>query len=132
MIDAQWKDHLTAIEHHKDGIGLRGYAQINPLNEYKRETFEMFEALNARIESESIQYLYRLEIGTEGLQAEEREQELVFRAPFGRWFRRRGSIRRRPRNRDGNAGPPRNAQDRPQPTVHLRGSGKKYKHCCGR
>ena len=131
MIDAQWKDHLTAIEHHKDGIGLRGYAQINPLNEYKREAFEMFEALNARIESESIQYLYRLEIGTEGLQAEEREQELVFAHPSGEGFGGGGASEGGLET--ATATPVRRETPkigRNQPCTC--GSGKKYKHCCGR
>ncbi len=131
VIDAQWKDHLTAIEHHKDGIGLRGYAQINPLNEYKREAFEMFEALNARIESESIQYLYRLEIGTEGLQAEEREQELVFAHPSGEGFGGGGASEGGLET--ATATPVRRETPkigRNQPCTC--GSGKKYKHCCGR
>ena len=49
VVDSQWKDHLLAMDHLKEGIGLRGYGQKDPLIEYKREGFEMFEAMEARI-----------------------------------------------------------------------------------
>ncbi len=52
-IDTLWKDHLLAMDHLKEGIGLRGYAQVNPLQEYQREGFEMFEAMMGRIEPTS-------------------------------------------------------------------------------
>ena len=48
IIDTLWKDHLLAMDHLKEGIGLRGYAQKNPLNEYKREAFEIFAAMMKR------------------------------------------------------------------------------------
>src|SRR5207244_126129 len=48
VIDKQWKDHLLAMDYLKEGIGLRGYGQKNPLNEYKREAFEMFVAMTER------------------------------------------------------------------------------------
>ncbi|MBI2131374.1 MAG: preprotein translocase subunit SecA, partial [Candidatus Tectomicrobia bacterium] len=73
VLDAQWKEHLTGIEHLKEGIGLRGYAQVNPLNEYKKEAFALFEALTDRIASDAIQYLYRLDVYQERVQVEEPE-----------------------------------------------------------
>jgi preprotein translocase subunit SecA len=56
--DSQWKDHLKNIDHLKEGIGLRGYAQKDPLIEYKRESFDLFEELQNRIEEDIIRYLY--------------------------------------------------------------------------
>ena len=61
MLDAQWKDHLWALDHLKEGIGLRGYGQRDPLIEYKKESFEMFETLRTRIEEETVRFLYLFE-----------------------------------------------------------------------
>ena len=58
IIDSQWKDHLLNIDHLKEGIGLRGYAQKDPLIEYKKESFSLFEDLQRRIEEEVIRYLF--------------------------------------------------------------------------
>ncbi len=58
IIDSQWKDHLLNIDHLKEGIGLRGYAQKDPLIEYKKESFALFEELQSRIEEEVIRYLF--------------------------------------------------------------------------
>ena len=54
IIDSQWKDHLLSMDHLKDGIGLRGYGQRDPLNEYKRESFELFREMTERIENECV------------------------------------------------------------------------------
>ncbi len=85
IIDGQWKDHLLALDHLKEGIGLRAYAQKDPLVEYKRESFELFGEMKQRIEEESVRYLMLLEPMTEqDRQAEEdrrrREQEMIFEA----------------------------------------------------
>jgi len=56
--DSQWKDHLLNIDHLKEGIGLRGYAQKDPLIEYKKESFDLFEELQNRIEEEAIRFIY--------------------------------------------------------------------------
>ncbi len=61
VIDSQWKDHLYNLDHLKEGIGLRGYAQKDPLIEYKKESFELFEALRDRIEEEVVRFLYLFE-----------------------------------------------------------------------
>ena len=58
VVDGQWKDHLLAMDHLKEGIGLRGYSQRDPLVEYKRESFEMFEAMMDRVEDETLRYLF--------------------------------------------------------------------------
>ena len=60
VVDVQWKDHLYSLDHLKEGISLRGYGQRNPLVEYKRESFEMFQAMKDRIDEETVKYLWRL------------------------------------------------------------------------
>ncbi len=76
VLDMQWKDHLLALDHLKEGISLRGYGQRDPLIEYKKESFEMFEALNARREEETVRYLFLFEpVNTEEQQARAQQQE---------------------------------------------------------
>jgi len=58
VIDSQWKDHLLSIDHLKEGIGLRGYAQKDPLIEYKKESYQMYEALLNRIDEEVLRFLF--------------------------------------------------------------------------
>ena len=60
IVDSQWKDHLYSLDHLKEGIGLRGYGQKDPLVEYKRESFALFSAMKDRIEEEIVRYLWRL------------------------------------------------------------------------
>jgi preprotein translocase subunit SecA len=62
IIDTQWKDNLLAMDHLKEGIGLRGYGQKDPLIEYKKESFEMFQAMMDRIEDETLRYLFFLQV----------------------------------------------------------------------
>jgi preprotein translocase subunit SecA len=62
VIDAQWKDHLLGMDHLKEGIGLRGYGQHDPLVEYKRESFDMFEEMMQRFQEETVRYLYLMQI----------------------------------------------------------------------
>ncbi len=62
VLDAQWKDHLRDMDHLKEGIGLRGYGQHDPLVEYKRESFDMFEAMMQRFQEETTRYLYLMQI----------------------------------------------------------------------
>ena len=62
VLDAQWKDHLRDMDHLKEGIGLRGYGQHDPLVEYKRESFDMFEAMMRRSQEETVRYLYLMQI----------------------------------------------------------------------
>ena len=61
VVDQQWKDHLLAIDHLKEGIGLRGYGQRDPLVEYKKESFELFTLMKERIEDQFVQWLFRLQ-----------------------------------------------------------------------
>jgi len=60
IVDTQWKDHLYSLDHLKEGIGLRGYGQRDPLVEYKKESFGLFQDMRARIEEEMVRYLFWL------------------------------------------------------------------------
>ena len=62
VLDAQWKDHLRDMDHLKEGIGLRGYGQHDPLVEYKRESFDMFEAMMQRSQEDTVRYLYLMQV----------------------------------------------------------------------
>ena len=77
ILDVHWKDHLAEMDHLRQSVGLRAYAQKNPKNEYKREAFEMFEVMLNAINSESIKVLFRLELATEEeiQELEERSRE---------------------------------------------------------
>jgi preprotein translocase subunit SecA len=126
VVDQSWKDHLLALDHLKEGIGLRGYGQRDPLNEYKRESFELFQAMKDRVEDTSVRTLFRIEPVSEEQMAEDR--------------RRRESV---PVANLRFSAPPKAAgADRPVATVRAEakvgrndpcpcGSGKKYKKCHG-
>jgi preprotein translocase subunit SecA len=62
VVDTQWKDHLLSLDHLREGIGLRGYGQKDPLVEFKKEAFILFEDMMARIDNETIRYLYHVQI----------------------------------------------------------------------
>jgi preprotein translocase subunit SecA len=62
IIDAQWKDHLLALDHLKQGIGLVGYGQKDPLVEYKKESFDLFQAMLDRIDTTTIRSLFNLQV----------------------------------------------------------------------
>ncbi|HWY99510.1 MAG TPA: SEC-C metal-binding domain-containing protein, partial [Edaphobacter sp.] len=75
VLDGLWKDHLLAMDHLKEGIGLRGYAQQDPLVAYKRESFEMFEAMMMRFQEDTARHLFRMQIiGPDGTPIESAEQ----------------------------------------------------------
>jgi preprotein translocase subunit SecA len=124
IIDTRWKDHLLAMDHLKEGIGLRGYAQKNPLNEYKREAFEIFSAMMSLIKTEITAYLFKIQAG----KLEEAAPKADRRRP--RYIEHRGG------------GPASNGEGKPSPVRREGrkigrnepcpcGSGKKYKRCCG-
>jgi len=66
VVDSQWKDHLLSLDHLKEGIGLRGYGQKDPLVEFKKEAFILFEDMMARIDNETIRYLFNVQVQIEG------------------------------------------------------------------
>lgn len=119
-VDSLWKDHLLSMDHLKEGIGLRGYAQQNPLLIYKKEGFELFQDMIDRIKDETTGTLFRIQISEpdniEHLQ-KPREQKMVFsggnEAP-----QKRKPVKRTDKKIGRNS---------PCPC----GSGKKYKKCCG-
>ena len=75
VLDGLWKDHLLAMDHLKEGIGLRGYAQQDPLVAYKKESFEMFEAMMQRFQEDTLRNLFRMQIlGPDGTPIESLEQ----------------------------------------------------------
>jgi preprotein translocase subunit SecA len=78
VIDNQWKDHLLSMDHLKEGIGLRGYGQKDPLIEYKKESFQMFQDMMDRIEDETIRYLFFLQVTTGGGPAGQAQPVLPF------------------------------------------------------
>ena len=65
ILDVHWKDHLSEMDHLRQSVGLRAYAQKNPKNEYKREAFEMFEIMLNEINTEAIKVLFRIELASE-------------------------------------------------------------------
>jgi preprotein translocase subunit SecA len=118
-VDGLWKDHLLSMDHLKEGIGMRGYAQKNPLLEYKKEGFEMFQDMIVRIKEETIGILYRIQVAAPE-KIEEAQKPEAQRLVFSHGD---GSTKKKPVQRtDSKVG--RNA---PCPC----GSGKKYKKCCG-
>src|SRR5262249_39984861 len=66
VLDQLWKDHLLNMDHLKEGIGLRGYGQKDPLVEYKRESFDMFEGMMQKFQEDTARYLYLMQIITRG------------------------------------------------------------------
>ncbi|MFW6240711.1 MAG: SEC-C metal-binding domain-containing protein, partial [Thermodesulfobacteriota bacterium] len=122
-VDNLWKDHLLSMDHLKEGIGLRGYAQQNPLLVYKKEGFEMFNHMIGRVKEETISILFRTRIERSDADLTDRmekpsEKDLVFSGGD------RGGVRKEPVKRSGQ----KIGRNAPCPC----GSGKKYKKCCGR
>jgi preprotein translocase subunit SecA len=77
IIDTQWKDHLLGMDYLKEGIGLRGYGQRDPLVEYKKESYDMYQAMMDRIEDESVRYLFLIQPVVEE-EIPERKQQPVY------------------------------------------------------
>jgi preprotein translocase subunit SecA len=159
VTDTQWKDHLYSLDHLKEGIGLRGYGQRDPLVEYKKESFSLFTAMRDRVDEEMVRYLWRLRpvptveeggLGTGLRTPQRRSSPLVFNDPslqqpsiFDGGAPRSGA----PRSASAVAEPPRPARvggddaaiktvRRDAPKVGRNdpcwcGSGKKFKKCHG-
>lgn len=123
VVDQSWKDHLLALDHLREGIGLRAMGQKDPKQEYKRESFELFQAMKERIEDTTIKTIYRVEPMSVEQMAEQRRQRRQ-RPPSGFQFSAPPKA----------AGPPKPVKaeakvgrNDPCPC----GSGKKYKKCHG-
>ena len=122
VLDALWKDHLLGMDHLKEGIGLRGYAQKNPLTEYKKEGFDLFGAMMARIKEETTEYLFKIQINQEIEMPDERGSK----PPQVVEHRGDSEVSAKPvtvRREEEKVG-----RNEPCPC----GSGKKYKKCHGR
>jgi preprotein translocase subunit SecA len=119
VIDTQWKDHLLNIDHMKEGIGLRGYAQKDPVVEYKKEAFELFADMSDRIKSEVMMRLLRMQIvrEEEAIEVRKEQKNLVYNKNDA------GEGPRQQFHREQKVG-----RNDPCPC----GSGKKYKKCCGK
>jgi preprotein translocase subunit SecA len=81
VIDSQWKDHLLGMDYLKEGIGLRGYGQRDPLVEYKKESYDMYQAMMDRIEEETIRYLFLIQPVVEEELPQRKEQPLYYQQP---------------------------------------------------
>jgi preprotein translocase subunit SecA len=136
VLDNHWRDHLAAMDHLRQGIHLRGYAQKNPKEEYKREAFVLFSDMLSRIRHDAVSLLARVEVRTEtGVEALEQEQ----RAPREMHFLH-PSVGEEAAPEEAGGGGVAVAQKpvvRRQPKVGRNqpcpcGSGKKYKHCHGK
>ena len=142
VLDKKWKDHLREMDHLRQGIHLRAYAQKQPKQEYKRESFTLFQALQANISREVIQVLSRVQLaGESDLERMElqRREMAARRMNYSHADGADGAPEAQQPN-----GQPRSAGGRPVETFVRGGrkvgrneacpcgSGKKYKHCCGR
>jgi preprotein translocase subunit SecA len=123
-VDALWKDHLLSMDHLKEGIGLRGYAQKDPLKEYQREGFDLFSDLISRIKEESLKRLFHVKVQREEEGAERKERAAALRP--ARVVLSRGDIKSAGKTTQKREGVKIGRND-PCPC----GSGKKYKKCCG-
>ena len=124
-IDSLWKDHLLNMDHLKEGIGLRGYGQKNPLQEYQKEGFEMFEDMIHRIQEDVVQKLFTVEIARETVaQQVEMQQPRPQRMVLSHGNENVQSARVSQAKRQGE----KVGRNDPCPC----GSGKKYKRCCGK
>jgi preprotein translocase subunit SecA len=119
-VDTRWKEHLLNMDHLKEGIGLRGYAQQDPLRIYKKEGFDMFQDLMNRIKQEVVDILFKIQIASptqvEEMKQEE-QQDLTFSSHSDE------SAPKQPVRRSSE----KISRNAPCPC----GSGKKYKKCCG-
>ncbi|MBF0190670.1 MAG: preprotein translocase subunit SecA [Magnetococcales bacterium] len=135
VLDTLWKEHLLNMDHLKEGIHLRGYAQKDPLNEYKREAFTLFDTLLTRIKSEAVEVLSRVEVRqpdeVERMEAERaaaRDRQLSLNHPHaGSWNGETAEESTDPHT------PFRREADKVgRNALCPCGSEKKYKYCCGK
>ncbi|MEA1900193.1 MAG: preprotein translocase subunit SecA [Thermodesulfobacteriota bacterium] len=120
-VDSLWKDHLFSMDHLKEGIGLRGYAQQNPLIVYKKEGFDMFQSMISRIKEETLGILFRIQISEPDKINDLRQpakQDLVYSSGDD------APQKKKPVKRAAQ----KTGRNSPCPC----GSGKKYKKCCGK
>lgn len=118
-VDNRWMDHIDAMDQLRDGIGLRAYAQRDPVNEYKMESFDMFDEMIHLIQEDAVRYLFMVRV--------ERPQERK---------RVASELKENKSNTENSYGESRKPVTRAEKVGRNApcpcGSGKKYKQCCGR
>ena len=130
IIDQQWKDHLLNVDHLKEGIGLRGYGQRDPLIEYKKESFEIFQEMMERIQNRIVQYIWKTEVVVERQDSDQEVQRVQRAFPPPK-------PKQQPMVFSGSQGASMQAPvQRKEPKIGRNdpcwcGSGKKYKKCHG-
>jgi preprotein translocase subunit SecA len=117
VVDSQWKDHLLAMDHLKEGIGLRGYGQRDPLAEYKKEAFEMFADLTGRMSTEVLSRLFKIQVQKQETIRSEPVKQAQLNYNRGEATSAVQTVRRGKKV----------GRNEPCPC----GSGKKFKKCCG-
>ena len=121
-IDSQWKDHLLCVDHLKEGIGLRGYGQKDPKEEYKREAYSLFIEMMGRVREEVLQKIFRIQLAreedVEQLDAKQRRQKISMNRTNEEVQVNKPTVRDEDKV----------GRNDPCPC----GSGKKYKKCCGK
>ena len=117
VVDEYWMDHIDAMQELRQGIRLRAYAQVNPIDAYKKESLEMFEEMISAIQDETVRRIFSARIKSEAEVKRERVAEGIVATTAGD-----GSVKKQPRKVQ------KIGRNAPCPC----GSGKKYKQCCGR
>ncbi|MDH3453764.1 MAG: preprotein translocase subunit SecA, partial [Desulfuromonadales bacterium] len=121
-IDTKWKDHLLSIDHLKEGIGMRAYAQKNPKEEYKREAYALFMEMMGRIRQEVAQKLFRVQLAREEEVAEMEAEQRRERLALARQAGPQPAVKEPTKREADKVG---------RNEACSCGSGKKYKKCCG-
>ncbi len=125
FLDRHWKDHLLNMDHLKDAIGLRGYGQKDPIIEYKKESFALFEDMMSRVEDNIIKVLYWIQPASE---EQVREEKRKAKAKQRKLIHASVKDKEAPVVSTVKRDKPKVGRNDPCPC----GSGKKYKKCCGR
>jgi preprotein translocase subunit SecA len=129
MVDTLWKEHLLQMDHLKEGIGLRGYGQKNPLQEYKREGYNLFAGLMQAINQHTVANLMRIQLVREDeLARMEEEQRIARERQLEEAKRLNNQAEEATKNKPVKRREEKIGRNAPCPC----GSGKKYKRCCGR
>ena len=139
-LDTLWKEHLKNLDYLKEGVGLRGYAQVNPLVEYKKEAFNMFVELDYNIKMSTLGKLFKIKVSPQYAEAEGRrmaeEKEADMASALEQYKRQQEALQKNLiMSRGGDE--PKQPVKRDHEKVGRNdpcpcGSGKKYKKCCGR
>ncbi len=128
MVDSHWKDHLLSMDHLKEGIGLRGYGQKNPLDEYKKEGYNLFMNMIETVKIQTVSTLMRVRVVQEDdvdrLEEEQRQRQQQRELQLNKGSADTEQAGQQPQKREGE----KIGRNAPCPC----GSGKKYKRCCGR